>query len=326
MAITPVFNHKKTQLVMALETTMGTAMTLLASHNDIKWIPDSISFDPEVEEFLNWFASGRHSMGQATLGKRKASIKAQAPLMLGAAAGTPPKLGKALKACGQLETVTSSTSVGYTPDASKDQGDLINATIGVIFVPTSGSAILATIKGAIGNFKLMMSQSGFPFVLDFDFLGAWVGISDGSALALTSPDSGYAPGTLGTACTMAAIAQTISKLELDAGNILAMDEDNADSTGYGAAYVDSRAPKLVYDPKARLLAADPVYTRLIANTEQAFSMTTAVEAGLKYTVTAPKAQASTQKFGKRGSMLTWDQNFHLNENVANDQHQILQSA
>lgn len=326
MTISPVFNHKKTQLVMAPETTMGTAMTLLASHNDIKWIPDSISFDPEVEEYMNWFASGRHSLGQSTLGKRKATIKCQAPLMLGAAAGTAPKLGKALKACGQTETIVAATSVGYTPDATKDQGDLINVTMGVLFIPTSGSAILATMKGAIGGFKLMMSQSGYPFILDFEFHGAWVGISDGSALALTSPDTGYAPGTLGTTLTMASIAQTVSKLELDAGHTLELDEDNSDSTGYGAAYIAARAPKLNYDPKARLLAVDPVYTRLLANTEQAFSMTTAIENALKYTVSAPKAQASNQKFGKRGSMLAWDQSFNLNENAGNDQFQILMSA
>lgn len=326
MAITPVFNHKKTQLVMAPETTMGTAMTLLASHNNVKWIPDSISFDPEIEEFLMWFASGRHSMGQATMGKRKASIKCQLPLMLGASVAAAPNLGKVLKACGQLETVTASTSVGYTPDATKDQGDGINVTMGVIFVPTSGSAILATIKGALGNFKLMMSQSGYPFVLDCDFMGAWVGISDGSALALTSPDTGYAPGTLGTTLTMASILQTISKLELDAGNTIELDEDNADSTGYGASYISTRAPKLSYDPKARLAAVDPVYTRMVANTEQAFSMTTAIENSMKWTVSAPKAQASNQKFGKRGTMLTWDQSFHLNENAGNDQFQLLQSA
>lgn len=326
MALTPVFNHKKTQLIMAPETTMGTAMTLLASHNNVKSEPDSISFDPEVEEFLNWFASGRHSMGQATLGKRKAHIKARFPLMLGASVAVAPNVGKVFKACGQKETIVASTSVGYTPDSTKDQGDLINSTMGVIFVPTSGSAILATIKGAMGDFKLVMSQSGYPFALDCDFLGAWVGIADGSALALTSPDTGYAPGTLGTTLTMAAILQTISKLELDAGNTLELDEDNADPTGYGATYIASRAPKLMYDPKARLAAVDPVFARLIANTEQAFSMTTAIENAMKYTVSAPKCQASTQKFGKRGSMLAWDQSFHLNENAGEDQFQILQSA
>jgi hypothetical protein len=326
MAITPVFNHNKTQLIIGAESTMGTAATLAASDNNIKWVPESISFEPEIEEFLNYYASGRHSQGQATLGKRKASFKCQAPLLLGASAGVAPMLGKALKACGQLETVVADTSVAYTPDATKDQGDNINITANLLFVPTSGNCIIATVKGCMGNFKIRMDQGGFPFLLDFDFMGAWVGITDGSALALTSPDTGYAPGTLGTTATMASIAQAFAKMELDAGNAIEIDEDNSDPTGYGASYIASRKPTMSYDPKARLLAVDPVYTRLIANTEQAFSMATATENSMKYTLSAPKWQASGMKFAKRGSELTWDQSGHLNENAGNDAHQLLQSA
>ncbi len=323
---TPVFNHNKTQLVMKAETTMGTAIALAAADNDIKWIPESISFEPEVEEFLQWFASGRHSQAQSTLGKRKASFKCQAPLLLGASVGVAPKLSKALKACGQLETVVGATSVAWTPDATKDQGDSINVTASLIFVPTSGNAIMATVKGAMGNCKIVMAQGGFPFLLDFDFLGAWVGISDGSALALTSPDTGYAPGTLGTTATMASIAQQFAKMELDFGNTIELDEDNAEATGYAAAYIASRKPTMSYDPKARLLAVDPVYTRLIANTEQAFSMTTAAENSMKYTLSAPKWQSAGLKFAKRGSELTWDQSGHLHESTGNDAHSLLQNA
>jgi hypothetical protein len=323
---TPVFNHNKTQLVIAPETTMGTAMTLLAAHNDIKWIPESISFEPEIEEFVQWFASGRHSQAQSTMGKRKANFKAQAPLLLGAAVGTAPKLTKALKAAGQTETVVADTSVAWTPDATKDQGDGINVTAGLIFVPTSGNAIMATVKGCMANCKVIMTQGGFPFLLEFDFLGAWVGITDGSSLALTSPDTGYAPGTLGTTATMASVAQSFAKLELDFGNELELDEENSDATGYAAAYIASRKPTLSYDPKARLLAVDPAYTRLVANTEQAFSMTTATVGSMKYTLSAPRWQASNLKFAKRGSELTWDQSGSLHENAGNDAHSILQSA
>jgi len=326
MALTPVFNHKKTQFLMAPEPTMGTAVTLLASHNDMRVIPDSISFEPEIEEWLNWFASGRHSLGQSTMGKRKAALKFQAPLILGASAGVAPKLGKAFKACGQTETIVASTSVAYTPDATKDQGDNVNVTIGVIFVPTSGSALLCTMKGAIGNCKIMMTQSGYPLLADFDFLGAWVGVSDGSALALTSPDSGYAPNTIGTDCTMAAIVQQIAKMELDFGNALELDEYNGDPTGYGCALIGSRAPKLSYDPRARTQAVDPVFQRLIDSTQQPFFMGTAASAGLKYEVSAPKCQASGMKFAKRGSILAWDQSFWLQENAGNDAHKILQLA
>ncbi len=326
MTISPVFNYNKTQMVMKAETTMGTAATLAASDNDIKWIPESISVEIDMEQFDQWYASGRHSQGPGTTGKRKATIKARAPMLLGAALGTAPKITKALKACGQTETVVSVTSVAWTPDATKDQGDNINVTIGVIFVPTSGSALLITVKGCMGNVKYVMDQGGFPIICDFDFMGCLVGITDGSALALTSPDTGYAPGTLGNSCTIASVQQAIAKMELDAGNTIEMDEDGTDGTGYGAAYIAKRDPKLNIDPKAKLIATDPAWTRLLANTEAAFSMTTAAISGIKLTLSAPKAQHKPFKLGKRGSELTWDQSFNLHENTANDEFQLIQSA
>lgn len=326
MTISPVFNHNKTQLIMKPETTMGTAVSLDAASNNIKWLADSISINLEIEEFLQAFASGRHSFAQSTMGKQKAVIKAQAPLLIGAAKDTAPAIGKALKCCGALETITASTSVAYTPVATKDQGDLINHTIGLIFVPTTGNAILITVKGCMGNAKIMMNQSGFPFVVDFEFTGALVGITDGSALALTSPDTGYAPGTLASTLTVASIARQIAKMELDFGNTIELDEDNSDSTGYGAAYIAKRAPKMMIDPKATLLAVNPDWTRLVANTEMAFSMTTAVENSIKYTLTAPKMQISKMAAGKRGSILAWDQTYNLHENAGNDEFALTQSA
>lgn len=324
---TPVFNHNKTQLIIKAESTMGTAASLAASDNDIKWVPESISLSPEWEEFALWFASGRHSQGQSTMGKRKVTFKASAPLLLGAAAGTAPKLGKLFKAAGQTETIVASTSVAYTPDATKDQGDNINVSAAMIFVPTSGNAIRFDVKGAMANLRIVMSQGGFPFMIEADFLGCFSSVTDAaSLLALTSPDTGYAPGTLGTTATMATIAQAFAKLEMDFGNALELDEENSDGTGYAAAYIASRKPTLSYDPKARLLAVDPVYTRINANTESAFSMTTAVENSMKYTLSAPKFQQLKMPLGKRGSELTWEASGDLHENAGNDAHQLLQSA
>ena len=326
MTISPVFNHVKKTLIIKAETTMGTAIALTAPDNNIEWIQDSIEVDPQIEMAVNEFASGRHSIGPGTMGLKKMTVKAKALLRVGAAVGTAPTLGKAFIACGQLETIVAITSVAYTPAATHDQGDNINITAEVIFVPTSGNCIIVKMKGAMGNCQIGYDGGGKPWIAEFEFTGCFVSITDGAALALTSPDALVAPGSVGTVITENSVAQKVSKFKLDFGNTIELDEDPTDQSGYGAAYISKRVPKISWDPKATLLATDPQYTNWAAGTELAVSLTTAAVNSIKYTVTAPKVQIAVQKFGKRGTTLTWDQTGDCHENTGDDAHQIIQSA
>ena len=318
------FVNVKRTMAMALEATSGTAATVANSDFDIQFF--DIQCDPEIEMWVNEFASGRHSQGPGVMGKKKATVSAKCALRVGAAAGTAPKVGKAFKACGQTETVVASTSVAYTPDATKDEGNNVTATIKVIFVPVSGSASIVTIKGAMGNCVISMDDLGQPLVAAFTFTGCFVSIVDGSALTLTSQDTSVPCGVIGSAITAAGTAQQIGKFSLDFGNAIELDYDPSDSTGYLAAYIGKRAPKWMMDPKKKLVASDAHYTRWAAGTESALSLATAVVSSLKYTVSAPKGQLSANKFGNRGEEVTYDQTYDLHESSGNDAHSVAISA
>lgn len=319
------FSEIKRYMVAKLETTSGTAETLANADFNVRL--SDITFDPEIEQFINWFASGRHSKAAATPGKRKCSVSCKIPMRVGAAVGTAPTLRKFLIGCGAAETVVALTSVAYTPVATSDHGNGVSLTIGIYIVPASGNLLLATIKGAMGNAVLSLDELGQPLLLAPTFQGAFVGITEvASGLALTSPDTSLPPAVLGSAVTAASVAQQIGKMSLDFGNDVQLEYDPAQATGYLAAYIAKREPKWTMDPQTKLITADAHYTRWAAGTEASLSLATATVGGVDWTVSAPAGQLMAMKSAGRNGSEIWDQEYELHETGSgNNEWQILQS-
>ncbi len=318
------FITPKRVLAGKLESTSGTAIAVASADCDTR--VREISFNPEIEAYLRPFASGRHSVAGAVMGKKKATVTFKHDLDLGAAAATPSLASKFFKCCGALETIVSVTSVAWTPLATQDEGTGYTMTIVIQETATSGNCLLYTMKGCMGDFELVMDDLGQPLYAQFTFTGAFVSITDASAVVLTSPDTSVPPAVIGVAITNNSVVQPIGKFKLSAGNDVQMDYDPSDATGYKAAYIAGRAPKLAIDPKAQLIATDPAYTRWAAGTEAAFSMVTAASGGLKWTVTAPKAQLIALKIADRNKSVIFDQTLDLHESAGNDEWSIKQSA
>jgi hypothetical protein len=312
-------------LILKIETTGGTAESLANSDFDVK--ATNIEVDMEIEEHVFAFASNRHSYGASTMGKRQVTFKCRVPLLLGAGAATAPKLGKFFKSAGALETVVADTSVAYTPSRTKDEGTGVSATIAVQYNYGSGNSVQVKGKGCVGTVVVGMENGAL--VADFEWTGALVGVTDETALVLTSPDTGTIPNIVtGATITVAAEAIQIDNFELRSGNTVELRVDNADTTGYSDARIGLRNPELSLNPRMDLLATRPFYTRYAAGTQVAFSAATAAVSGLKWTITAPKASLKGDGFnpGLRGQESTWDQTYSLRESSGNDEWRILQSA
>jgi hypothetical protein len=326
------FVKEKTTLVMEVEPTSGEAVTPLTSaHHNIKFFDVTVS--PEIETYANEFALGRHSKGPATMGKRKVTFTAKASMLTSGTAGTEPKLAKAFKACGQDVTTVGGTSNTYWPNAAKDEGNLVTATIWAILVPSGGTddAVIIKGKGCMGNCVISMDSLGAPLVAQFTFTGAFEKIEDGSALAMASDDNqdtGYAPTTIGSVIKFGENErQQVSKFSLDFGNTIELDQDPQDETGYAAAYIAKREPKLMLNTKLKRLADDAHYDRWIDGEEASFTLTTAESNhGLRYTIRAPMAQIMTMPLGNNGEEWAWDQTYELHENTSNDAHSIILDA
>jgi hypothetical protein len=318
------FIKAKNFVAAKLETTSGTAIAVAAADFNVRIF--DVQVDPEIEMYMNPFASGRHSMGQATPGKKKCHIKFKVNMQCGSALGTAPTMGKFLKACGATETLVASTSVTYTPVATNDHGNNISMTMVFYLTPASGNSHLVSMKGAMGNCVITMDDLGKPLVADFDFLGAFTSITDAATIALTSPDTSMPPAVIGSAITTASIVQKIGKFKLDFGNGVEMDYDPADTTGFQAAYIGTREPKLSVDPRIELLATDPVYTRWAAGTQSAFSLATSTVSSQKIVIATPKIQLLTNKLADRNGAMIYDQEYALMETTGNDEWSIAIAA
>lgn len=314
------FIKPKNFVAAKLETTSGTPISVGASDFNSRIF--DVSVDPEIEMYMNNFASGRHSMGQATPGKKKNHIKFKVNLQCGSALGTAPNMGKFFIACGATETLNASTSVIYAPVATSDYGNSKSLTMVFYLTPASGNSHLVSMKGAMGNCIITMDDLGKPLVADFDFLGCFTGITDAATIALTSPDTSLPPSVIGSAITVASIVQKIGKFKLDFGNTVELDYDPADATGYQAAYIAAREPKITLDPRMELLATDPVYTRWAAGTQAAFSLATSTVSSQKITVAAPKIQLLTNKLADRNGAMIYEQEYSVQESSGNDEWSI----
>jgi hypothetical protein len=314
------FIKPKNFVAAKLETTSGTAISVGASDFNVRIF--DVTVDPEIEMYMNQFASGRHSMGQATPGKKKCHIKFKVNMQCGSALGTAPTMGKFFKACGATETLNASTSVIYAPAATNDYGDSKSLTMVFYLTPASGNSHLVSMKGCMGNCVITMDDLGKPLVADFDFLGAFTSITDAATIALTSPDTSLPPAVIGSAITVASIVQKVGKFKLDFGNTVELDYDPADASGYFAAYIANREPKISLDPRIELLATDPVYTRWAAGTQAAFSLATSVVSSQKITIAAPKIQLLTNKLADRNGSMTYDQEYSVQESSGNDEWSI----
>lgn len=304
-----------------LESTWGTAETVASEDIDTR-IRD-LSFSTEIDAYVRNFASGRHSKASAIMGKRRGTVTFTYDMAAGSGLGVAPKAAKFFKMCGATETVVATTSVSYTPDATKDA---TSGTMAFCMVPVSGNAIIVTMKGCMGNCVITLSDLGEPLKAVFTFTGALVSVADGSALALTSPDTSVPPGSVGSTITMASEVQRIGTFELDFGNDVQLKYDPADTTGYLGAYIASRNPVLRIDPQIDLMANDAVWTRWSTGAEGVFSFKTPASNGIAWTVSAPKAQLITLGNGDRNGEAIWTQEYELHESSGNDEWTLLLSA
>jgi hypothetical protein len=109
------------------------------------------------------------------LANARVSITFQVELAGSGAAGTAPRYGAILKACGMSETVVASTSVTYAPVSSA----FSSATIYF-----NNDGILHKLTGCRGSFTLSAEVGQIP-TLDFSMVGVYNAPTDTAAPAVT---------------------------------------------------------------------------------------------------------------------------------------------
>lgn len=228
-------------------------------------------------------------------------------------AGTAPRMGDALEACGLLETIVGGTSVGYTPKSSANKSV-------TIYVYQDGKLIKLTgCRGAV-SFAGPAGDSG---MVTLTFTGHDAGESD-AALPAATYDGTKAPVIKGAAFTIGAYAASIGSLAFDMGNQVATPDDWAGSDGFGEVQVTARRLTGSIDPLAVLKATQDFHGKWTAGTEMALDSTViGATAGNQWQLTMPKVVYTEYGPAERAGARSYEMGFAGAENAGDDEFQLL---
>lgn len=177
-------------------------------------------------------------------GPQFGTVSFSVPMTGGAAAGTAPGYGEALKACGMLGTNTAVTSEEYTPSSVFDGASGNPGPSYSVHWLNNGSRY--SIIGAFGKVSMTAEIDSTP-MLKFDFQGAYSpyandALEDASAVYKAS----IAPAFLGTTVVMnfggAYSVLGCTAIDWDMGSTLAMIKDSGAAYGYIGARIIGHKP------------------------------------------------------------------------------------
>jgi len=276
---------RKLQIALKLETTEGTAVTVAAADADL--YVNEVSFTPDIQTVPRNPLRATLTNLPHLIGKKGAQISFKTELTGSGTAGTAPSLGDALKACACKEVVVAATSVTYTPDSTKAEGDGTSASIGLFI---DGKRL--TIYGARGT-QTIEYKAGEAAFLVFTFTGIYGGVTDTPLLAGITYPTPTPKVWLGETLTLGGVTLVADTLTFDAANTVTLRSDVTKASGYRAASITERVPTISVDPEEVLVATRDDWGKLENGTASAVNVTLTGSAGNIVTLTAPTAVVSS---------------------------------
>lgn len=268
----------RTQIAAAIEDTEGTAETLEGAD---AFLAANFKFTQKTDIHKRDNLTSSLSKFAAIPGARSATMEFDVELKGSGTAGTAPAFGKLLKACGFGESVTTSTSVKYSP-----------ASTGISSITIAGyeDGMIHKMWGARGAVSLKC-EDGAPCWLHFVFTGADFSVTDGDMLSSgVSYESTKPLAFLSATLTVDSYAALLGTLDVDMGNKVVLRPDVNSSSGYKSAVITNREPSMTIDPEKVLVATYDFYGKLRSGNEGALTFALYGVAGNIATITAPKVQ------------------------------------
>lgn len=231
-------------------------------------------------------------------------------------AGTAPRLGRLLRACGMQETVVAVTSVTYRPlsTLSSHEGVSIGYQAGGVY---------RTAKGCRGTFSLA-AGAGQTGKLSFKLVGH-INTEADAAAPTPTVETTRPPAFLGAAFQVGGYTAAIEQITFDIANTIAMAPDPNGTDGYGEVRVTARKSAGKFNPEAQLIATKDWVGLFRAGTQQAIQ-TGAIgpTAGNKWALTMGQAYFTNVPYGEREALLTHEIEYGAAETASLDDEVSLQ--
>jgi hypothetical protein len=307
-------------VIAKLEGTSGAPETL--AYTDF----DSIIYDAEYVPMIETTggltpAIGSHARLLDYSGAKYGQFKLKFFMCPGAAASTPPIVGKFLQAAGHVGAAISTTGYKWSPLAAGDEKTM---TLWFVRISRSGTpvGIVHKIAGAMADGSIGAAGVGKKVEVDLTFTGKHVAPADldNSALntlnVLTAPDAAQPYYNSNTTIKYNNAARATSVWKLNFGNKIEPEIDTADGNGGDVRCfaITERDPTLQVNPLVYALASIDHVTNVTTNALISIDIALASRSPA-FEIITPRCQVKDNpKFIKREGLDAYDITFKLEAN------------
>jgi len=314
------YNSKLRVLVGKIESTKGTAETLVDSDFDVR-IRDISAPDLSnigVDDESSMFATGGHGGDISIIGERPVTLSCSIKLANGGASATEPLSWKFLKACGLVSKTYSTNGVALQDSVD---GDDATMTLGVydIQMGSTPTAVLYSIAGSMGDCTIGCEGVGMPVKMDFEFTGKIASVSDvanADIPVLTSPNTTTPAKGLSNTVTINGSSAKINSWSLALGNTVAQIKSVGESTGIFHSVIQARNPVLTLDPYQQSVANEDVFAALVGETTGVVSVSTGE--AIPFTLKIPVAQLLPYSIEDRDGLTSHSRQYRALRNAGSD--------
>ena len=203
-------------------------------------------------------------------------------------AGTAPRYGKALKACGFSETIVANTSVTYDP---------ISASFDSVTIHYNLDGVRHKVTGARGTFTITANVGEIP-TIDFTMTGIYVAPDDSAQPSVTYAAQAtpliFKQGNTTDLSVMGLTTAKLSNYSLDIGNEIVYRELVG---GSGEVLLTNRNVSGNVTIEAVALATKDYFATALADTLGVIKFTHGTAAGNKVKVASAKADIADVSYG-----------------------------
>ena len=306
----PLLTRKRVILIEA-ESSYGTDPTPTATDvvlvRDLSITPQSsdvVSRDV-VRPFLGAF--------QQLLANTSVEVTFSVELAGSGAAGTAPRYGAALKACGLSETVSSGTSVTYAP---------VSSSFSSVTIHYNTDGVRHKITGARGNFTINASVGEIP-TIEFSFQGIY-NAPDDSALPSVTYGNQATPLIFKNGNTsgfqLLSHAGSLMSVSMDCGNELAYRELVG---GTKEVLLVNRSSSGSVSLEAVALSSKDFFAAALAETTGNLQFLHGTAAGNKVQFTSSKVDIGDVNYGEQDGIQMLEIPYTLVPSTAGDEFSLI---
>lgn len=310
-----VMDIRKSVILAKAETTYDTDPTpsptvdaILAQEVDIK------ENSGVIEREMQWKFLGHLP---SLLGEQWSEVTFKLPVIGSGTAGTAPRAGALLKACGLSETVLSNTSVTYAPTSS-------NHGSATLYIYKDGR--LHIVRGCRGSMKMTFS-AGKELMMEFSFMGRY-----------TAPTVVALPGTVTyestikvpPVCKSSAFSYNskttlvVGTLDFDLANSTVKRTSLNDANAIAGFEITDRKPKVTIDPEAQFETSYNLRGDWLS-TQRAVSIVATRAAGNIVTLNVPQFNIVKIEYADRDGIVVEKIEGEASANAGDDSFSIVYS-